>query len=136
MATWDVIAERFLHVTDKLGKKIDDGIFDTVVALNMLGVGTLQSCEGHIEWGVPYPWVSIQNDLEQKFLLHQYLARFYKDRSADFDCVLIFHGYRMHSRGAAFSDLFSEAERQQKLKAYQAEMSDFTTFLKAILDRS
>lgn len=133
MDTWDTMAERFLQVTDKLGKKIDSGIFDTVVTLNVLGVSTVQSCEGHMGWGVPYPWVSIETSLEQKFRLHQYLAQFYKDRSTDFDSVLVFNGYRMYSRGAAFSELIPEPGRQQKLKAYQAEMSDFTVFLKALL---
>lgn len=135
MATWDVTAERFMKVTDKLGKKIDTGIFETVVALNVLGVPTLQSCEGHMGWGVPYPWIALEAVLEQKFRLHQYLAQFYKERSTDFDCVLVFHNYRLHSRGAAFTDLFSEAERQQKLQAYQGEMLAFTSYLKTLIDR-
>jgi len=47
-------------VTDGLGKEIDQGIFDTVVALNVLGIPTRQSCEGHLEWGTGAPWVDIQ----------------------------------------------------------------------------
>lgn len=131
--TWTTTAERFLHVTDRLGKKIDTGIFETVVALNVLGVETLQSCEGHIGWGVPYPWINVQNDLEQKYRLHQYLAQFYKERATDFDNVLVFNGCRIFSRGGAFSELIPEAERHQKLQAYQAEMLAFTSYLKALI---
>lgn len=38
---------RVATFTDKLGTPIDPGIFETVVALNLLGLHTLQSCEGH-----------------------------------------------------------------------------------------
>lgn len=37
---WDETAEKFRKVTDRLGMPIDKGIFDTVVALNALGVPT------------------------------------------------------------------------------------------------
>ena len=46
---------------DKLGTLIDPGIFETVVALNLLGLHTFQSCEGHLDHGCPYPWVTIIN---------------------------------------------------------------------------
>lgn len=130
---WKDASAKFVLVTDKLGKRIDNGIFETVVALNVLGVCTRQSCEGHLEWGVPFPWIDIEAKIEQKFLLYQYLSRFYKDRPINFDCVLSFHGYRLSSAGAAFSSLFSPEEQKQKLQVYQAEMSAFTTFLKSLI---
>lgn len=133
MTTWQETVKVFSRVTDKLGKNIDDGIFDTVVALNMLGISTIQSCEGHLDWGVPYPWVAIKPDMEQKYRLHQYLERFYAERTINFDRVLIFHGYKMRSQGAAFVPLLPSTEQVQKLKVYQAEMGDFTAFLKSIL---
>ena len=132
-ATWDETVKHFTNVTDKLGKGIDAGIFETVVVLNILEVRTTQSCEGHLEWGVPYPWIDIQPEIEQKFLLHQYLARFYEQRPLNFDSILTFHGYRLRSAGAAFSPLFSGAEQAQRLQTYQAEMTSFTTFLKSLL---
>jgi hypothetical protein len=57
--TWDETAEKFRKVTDRLGMPIDDGIFDTVVALNILGVTTRMSCEGHLDHGLSYPWIDI-----------------------------------------------------------------------------
>lgn len=51
--------ERVSTFTDKLGTSVDSGIFETVVALNLLGFQTLQSCEGHLDHGCSYPWVMI-----------------------------------------------------------------------------
>lgn len=60
METWSEVSEKFSHVTDRLGKPIDPGIFDTVVALNMLQIQTSQSCEGHSNRGLAYPWVDVE----------------------------------------------------------------------------
>jgi len=57
---WDVVAEKMSKVTDRLGKPIDPGIFDTVVALNVLGFKTTMSCEGHANRGVAAPWIDIE----------------------------------------------------------------------------
>ncbi len=54
-----VLRERFSHVTDRLGKGIDPGIFETVVLLNALGFRTTGSCEGHLHEGSPAPWVDL-----------------------------------------------------------------------------
>lgn len=54
--------EMYQHVaslTDTLGCGIDAGIFDTVVYLNLLNVTTRQSCEGHLDHGTPYPWITV-----------------------------------------------------------------------------
>jgi hypothetical protein len=57
---WDDLVKHFCAVSDGLGMPIDDEIFDTVVALNALGITTTMSCAGHItrdEGDVRYPWV-------------------------------------------------------------------------------
>jgi hypothetical protein len=59
MQRWDEIAEKFSHVNDRIGMPIDGGIFETVVALNALDIPTSMSCEGHLDHGLPYPWVAI-----------------------------------------------------------------------------
>ena len=58
-ATWQDGCEIVAQMTDKLGAPIDPGIFDTVVALNLLGLRTFQSCEGHIEYEHAYPWATL-----------------------------------------------------------------------------
>lgn len=56
---WNQCADRLGQMTDRLGKPIDAGIFDTVVALNLLTIHTTQSCEGHLDHGIAAPWVEI-----------------------------------------------------------------------------
>ena len=47
MKEWNALVERFKQVTDKLNMPIDNGIFETVVALNAVDITTAMSCEGH-----------------------------------------------------------------------------------------
>lgn len=46
-------------VSDALGHEIENGIKETVATLQLLGFPTTGSCEGHSDWGLPYPWVDI-----------------------------------------------------------------------------
>ncbi len=57
---WKHFADQLGNVTDRLGKPIDSGIFDTVVALNLFNIHTTQSCEGHLDGGIAAPWVEMQ----------------------------------------------------------------------------
>ena len=66
--------ERVATFTDKLGTPIDPGIFETVVALNLLGLHTLQSCEGHFDHGCPYPWVTICDDERSRTFNRMWLS--------------------------------------------------------------
>jgi len=61
MQRWHEIAVEFMHVTDARGCNIDPGIFETVVALNALGIHTSASCEGHLDHGIAAPWIDIEN---------------------------------------------------------------------------
>ena len=48
---------------DRLGKGIDEGIKETVVTFNLLGLNTTASCEGHPgreKRAVPSPWVDVE----------------------------------------------------------------------------
>ena len=51
--------ERVSLLTDTIGTPVDQGILETVIVLNLLGLHTFQSCEGHLDHGHPYPWVTI-----------------------------------------------------------------------------
>jgi hypothetical protein len=61
---YKTINEKSKSVTDGLGKKIDRGVRELVVLLNYHNIGTTQSCWGHKSWGLPYPWI----DINQKHL--------------------------------------------------------------------
>lgn len=45
------------RLVDGVGQPLDEGIVETVVALNLLGFRSSASCEGHLDGGVPAPWV-------------------------------------------------------------------------------
>jgi len=55
---WQEVQQQFSQTTDRLGMPIDGGIFETVVCLNILGIVTRQSCEGHLGRARPAPWVT------------------------------------------------------------------------------
>lgn len=57
-ASWEQAEVFARNLADGLGCPIDEGILETVVALNLLKFHTCQSCEGHTdEAGLPYPWI-------------------------------------------------------------------------------
>ncbi|BCL83184.1 hypothetical protein ccbrp13_56490 [Ktedonobacteria bacterium brp13] len=58
-SSWEEVSQRVRLITDAIGNPIDEGIFDTVVALNVLGFTTVMSCEGHLERAIAAPWVDI-----------------------------------------------------------------------------
>jgi hypothetical protein len=57
---WDDIVSIMAKVTDKLGMPIDQGIFETVIVFNALGINTSMSCEGHLNRGRAAPWIRFQ----------------------------------------------------------------------------
>lgn len=60
-ASWQEACAIVKQFEDRLGTPIDDGIFETVVVLNLLGFRTHQSCEGHLDHGCPYPWITVMD---------------------------------------------------------------------------
>jgi len=58
----EAIRQKLETTTDRLGAEIEEGIKEVVVGLNVMGLTTVQSCEGHPDssHGYPYPWVMIE----------------------------------------------------------------------------
>jgi hypothetical protein len=48
-------------VRDGIGTGIDPGIKETVAVLQLLGVYTRQSCEGHLDHGIAAPWIDLES---------------------------------------------------------------------------
>lgn len=67
--TWlrspEEVTQEVNELTDRLGKPIDGNIKDLVIGLRMFGIETIQSCEGHLGHGLPYPWIDIPVDQVQ-----------------------------------------------------------------------
>jgi hypothetical protein len=57
---WEQKSQEVDLIQDRLGKGVDEGIKETVVAFQVLGINTIQSCEGHMEWGEGTPWVDVE----------------------------------------------------------------------------
>ncbi len=68
------MCEQVSTFTDKLGMLIDPGIFEMVVILNLLGLHTFQSCEGHLDHGCPYPWVTIIDEERSRTFNRMWLS--------------------------------------------------------------
>ncbi|MFQ5662180.1 MAG: hypothetical protein ACE5F2_02940 [Candidatus Paceibacteria bacterium] len=56
---WEKKRKEIDEIIDIVGHKIDNGIKETVVAFDMNGLPTHNSCEGHIDHGFPYPFVEV-----------------------------------------------------------------------------
>jgi len=58
------------HIRDALGFPIDQNIRETIVALNLSGIPTSASCEGHIDRAKGAPWVKVEapNKPSERFM--------------------------------------------------------------------
>ncbi|MGH9460193.1 MAG: hypothetical protein ACRD1X_03185, partial [Vicinamibacteria bacterium] len=65
---WREIEQEVDQIEDRLGRPVDEGIKETIVALKVNGFGTTASCEGHLEWGRPYPWVRVESSVAESLL--------------------------------------------------------------------
>lgn len=72
---WAQISQSIEETTDTLGLPIDAGIKDVVIALNAVGLSTSSSCEGHLDWGRPYPWVEIEKEALTEEMFRQLDSR-------------------------------------------------------------
>lgn len=59
---WENVETMINEATDGCGLPVDEGIKKPVIALNALNFETVQSCEGHLDGGLPYPWISLRPD--------------------------------------------------------------------------
>jgi len=151
---WQTMEREVNQITDRLGKRVDTGIKHTVTLLRLFQLPTSGSCQGHLKWGLPYPWVDInepepsrwktnrkiksvwgKRNLNHAKNLLQLLTEFYEQQDSPLDAHLIldlcnFAGFRLQSLGANINPIWTKQQKQQKLALYQKEMRDFTVFLK------
>lgn len=89
---WDEIAKLAgTEWGDSLGKGIDKGIRDVVVSFNVMDIPTSASCEGHVDGGLPYPWVEVEAEgqPEARFEHEREIAeRIASERGVDIERIL------------------------------------------------
>ncbi len=71
------------RITDGLGMEIEPGIWDTVKFLKAHDFPTYASCEGHIDRGMPYPWVDIGDFLTEDKRFQELDAKVTYDEATD-----------------------------------------------------
>lgn len=57
---WENQQAEIERITDSSGCKIDEQVKKTLIALNVLGVPTSASCEGHSDHGMGAPWIEVE----------------------------------------------------------------------------
>ncbi|OHA41235.1 MAG: hypothetical protein A3H73_01925 [Candidatus Taylorbacteria bacterium RIFCSPLOWO2_02_FULL_50_120] len=64
------IKQEVENIGDRLGRPIDEGIKEAVVMFKANELSTSDSCEGHIERGLPVPYVEVSapNEPEERFV--------------------------------------------------------------------
>ncbi len=152
---WEQKQAEVEKITDRLGKKVDRGIKETVTAFMVYGFSVSGSCEGHIKGECPYPWLDIgapepegwqkskrkeqawrAENLEQQQRMLEIMKKFYQRRQSSLDARLNFYhlgafgAFRVQNLGADVMELLIPEERKQKFELYRKEMKDFTKFLK------
>lgn len=61
--------EQTRQLSDALGRGMDPQIILPVAAVQRLGIPTHQSCQGHPDRALPYPWIQLHRRSEQQMTL-------------------------------------------------------------------
>ena len=153
---WEKTSREVDQIGDKLGRGVDDGIKETVIALTVNEYPTVQSCEGHLEeGGAPFPWIQVESEApegweddenkqqqwseanaKERVRMTASLEEFYQDRAIDEDTQLtmvdqgVYDAFRLQSAGGAEMDSLPKETQAQNQEKYRNEMQDFSSFLK------
>ena len=137
-----------------IGGKIDSGILDLVVVLNLLGIHTISSCAGHLHeplqlvpgspvlkngWSVDmpraaqgrtdYPYVDLE--MEGVWKLQTLLEAFYAPDPFfnDYELGIVLHAHGYASLKNVNAPGVSDGQ-DSELEDYQKEFRSFTTWVK------
>ena len=66
IAWLDKLRKKVDKITDALGMPVDEGIKEAVIMFNAVGLYTSASCEGHLDHGLPAPWIDVEAPNEPK----------------------------------------------------------------------
>jgi len=75
--------------------ELEDGIADVVLYLWDNNVTTTMSCEGHLDWGLPYPWVMIENK-KSIAIVHNLIKNNYELELQNIDGTPYIDGYHYY----------------------------------------
>ena len=88
-------------IVDGLGKPIDPHIKKAVFTFRYLGLSTTSSCEGHLDWGLPYPWVEFNIDSslnkQARIKIEDWLSSYNNNEYLYLWNMGIFSGFRLQT---------------------------------------
>jgi hypothetical protein len=103
-------------ITDALGMPVDEGIKEAVIMFNAVGLYTSASCEGHLDHGLPAPWIDVEapNEPKERYVgeneIYRKVARKYNLKIEE-----LRRGYNMD----AWWEAIKEAEKSGETKEYK-----------------
>jgi hypothetical protein len=103
-------------ITDALGMPVDEGIKEAVIIFNAVGLYTSASCEGHLDHGLPAPWIDVEapNEPKERYVgeneIYRKVARKYNLKIEE-----LRRGYNMD----AWWEAIKEAEKSGETKEYK-----------------
>jgi hypothetical protein len=117
--------------TDKYNYPLDPLILEAVCGLNILGVETIMSCEGHFVRNI-FPYITFNHEYRE--VVYNLLEMFYSTRKINYDLFLFVtetKGLKILKNYATEINLeMNEKEREIYHKKCQDEMTLFGKFLK------
>lgn len=128
------LRQKLQETTDRLGKKIDGKIFDTILYLNAHGFKTTGSCEGHLDYGLAYPWIdfsSVDNEEREELdRVSDQLRKILDETNNDYDDENVLKKKRQQD------ELINEIQRQNSAVAERLLilLSDFYQNRKVDID--
>jgi hypothetical protein len=103
-------------IKDALGMPVDEGIKEAVIMFNAVGLYTSGSCEGHLDHGLPAPWIDVgaPNEPKVRYVkekeIYRKVARKYNLKVEE-----VRRGYNMD----AWWEAIKEAEKSGETKEYK-----------------
>lgn len=110
------LKKRADEIRDALGMPIDKEIKEPVIMFNAVGLQTRMSCEGHLDHGLPAPWIDVEAPNRPKFEykkereIFRNLARKYKVSMREVRYVL---------KPEVFDEVMKECERSGETEEYK-----------------
>lgn len=150
---WEEKLNAIRAMAVRRGGPLERGIENPVVAINLLGFATTQSCEGHKNkvglWNPPFVDFAPQTPIDQipeaearaateaaRTDMEKLLAEFYSGQAVAPDEIIQIAQHssvgtcRLQCCGGAEINLIPEEEKLQLVTRYRNEMSRFANFLK------
>lgn len=119
-------------IVDRLGEPVDRGIKKGVAACLYAGFITDGSCQGHMSWGLPFPWIDVLGNDDAKTRMNTYINEFYSDRLTTLHLRLNTTDYGISGdfRLQHYNGITNSGIKDKETLLYlRNEMRDFAGFL-------